>query len=125
MRPSRAWPAILDLVEIIRLFGRQLGLEGQVGQADDRVHGGADLVAHVGQEFTLGPGWRPRAASLERASSPSICLRSVMSVMLPSNTCSSVQRKEAGGQEADHDGAALFSETIFLLHRRVPFSINQ
>ncbi len=34
----------------------QLGLQRQVGHADDGVHRRADLVAHVGQEVALGPG---------------------------------------------------------------------
>ena len=29
-------------------------LERQFGHADDAVHGGADFMAHVGQEFALG-----------------------------------------------------------------------
>jgi len=47
-----------DRAEVFPLAGRQLGVEGQFGHADDAVHRGADLVAHVGQELALGPGGR-------------------------------------------------------------------
>ena len=48
----------LHLVDVVPLPGRQLGLEHQVRQADDRVHRSADLVAHVGEETGLGLGGR-------------------------------------------------------------------
>ena len=44
----------LDLADVVVLARRQVGLECQVAHADDGVHGRADLVAHVGQEITLG-----------------------------------------------------------------------
>ena len=37
------------------LAGVELGIEHQLGHADDAVHRGANLVAHVGEEFALGP----------------------------------------------------------------------
>ena len=46
----------LHLGDVVALLGVQVGLQGQVAHADDGVHGGADLVAHVGQEIALGPG---------------------------------------------------------------------
>ena len=105
---------ILDLVEIILLFRRQLGLQGQVGQADDRVHGGADLVAHVGQEFTLGPVGR-----LGRVLGPGQFVLDPFAFGDVGNVSQQhplvVQRKGAGGKKADHDGTAFFPETIFLL----------
>ena len=45
---------LVDLFHVLALLGLQVGHQGQVGQADDGVHGGADLVAHVGQEAALG-----------------------------------------------------------------------
>ena len=42
-------------VEILALLVREGGLQGQLGHAHDAVHGGADFVAHVGQEIALGP----------------------------------------------------------------------
>ena len=33
----------------------EVGVQGQLGHAEDAVHGRADLVAHVGQELALGP----------------------------------------------------------------------
>jgi hypothetical protein len=30
------------------------GFEGEFGHADDRVHGGADLVAHIGDKLAFG-----------------------------------------------------------------------
>ena len=46
----------LNLIQIILLFGCQLGFQRQVAHTDNRIHRGADLVAHVGQKITLGPG---------------------------------------------------------------------
>jgi hypothetical protein len=40
--------------ELAMLLGRQSAAGEQVGNADDAVHRGADFVAHVGQEGTLG-----------------------------------------------------------------------
>ena len=38
----------------LTLLGRKLGAQEQLGHADDAVHWGADLVAHVGQKPALG-----------------------------------------------------------------------
>ena len=46
----------LHHAEVLALLGGQLGVEGQLGHADDAVHRRADLVAHVGQELALGAG---------------------------------------------------------------------
>ncbi len=40
-----------DLREIILLLRGQIGLHGQIAHADDAVHGGADFMAHIGDEF--------------------------------------------------------------------------
>jgi hypothetical protein len=56
MIPSRELADDWILLQIIVLFGCQFGFEGQVGQTDDGIHGGADLVAHVGQKIALGLG---------------------------------------------------------------------
>ena len=46
----------LDLLQIVRcLRGHVLHLFRQIGVTDDGVHGGADVVAHVGEEGALGP----------------------------------------------------------------------
>ncbi len=45
-----------DQCRHIRAARRKVGIEQQTGHADDAVHGRADLVAHVGQEFALGIG---------------------------------------------------------------------
>jgi hypothetical protein len=37
-------------IEVAALFGRQFAVEQHVGEAEDRVHRRADLVAHVGHE---------------------------------------------------------------------------
>ena len=42
------------VADVLALLGRQSGLQRQVGHADDGVHRRADLMAHVGQEFSLG-----------------------------------------------------------------------
>ena len=33
----------------------QIGIQQQFGHSNDAIHGGADLVRHVGQELALGP----------------------------------------------------------------------
>ena len=44
----------LDHRQVVALLGRQVGVEGEIGHADDAVHRRADFVAHVGQELALG-----------------------------------------------------------------------
>ena len=44
-----------DDVYAVALLGIERGFEEQAGHADDAVHGRADLVAHRGEEFRLGP----------------------------------------------------------------------
>ncbi|MNF65956.1 hypothetical protein D3C84_477390 [compost metagenome] len=46
----------LDLAHVVELLRVEPGLQGEVGHAEDGVHGGADLVAHVGEKIALGPG---------------------------------------------------------------------
>ena len=43
----------LDHLEVA-LLGGEVGVERQVGHADDAVHRRANLVAHVGEELALG-----------------------------------------------------------------------
>ena len=50
----------LDRLHGLLLFGPIDGVGEDIGVSQDRGHGGADLVAHIGQEFTLAYGWRPR-----------------------------------------------------------------
>ena len=47
-----------DDLQVLALLGRELGVQDQLGHADDAVHRGADLVAHVGEELALGPAGR-------------------------------------------------------------------
>ena len=51
---------LLDLRQITALVRRQVGLEQQVREADDGVHRGADLVAHIGEEVGFDPYRRIR-----------------------------------------------------------------
>ncbi len=44
--------------KVLSLLRAKVGVERQLGHADDAVQGRADLVAHVGQEFALAPGRR-------------------------------------------------------------------
>ena len=37
------------------LFGRELGVQHEIGHPDDAVHRRPDLVTHVRQELALGP----------------------------------------------------------------------
>ena len=50
----------LDRFQALPLVLGQGRVEGQLGHAEDGVHGGADLVADVGQELVLGPVGRLR-----------------------------------------------------------------
>ncbi len=43
----------LDHTGVVELLGVESSVEKQIGHADHAVHGGANLVAHVGQELTL------------------------------------------------------------------------
>ena len=44
---------VLDFLHVVFLLGGQIRLEGQIGHANDCVHGGPDFVAHVGQEIAF------------------------------------------------------------------------
>ena len=44
----------LDHIQILALLGIEFGIQSQIGHAEDAVHGSANLMAHVGQEFALG-----------------------------------------------------------------------
>jgi len=46
--------ADLDGVDAVALHLVELGVGEDAGHADDAVHGGADFVAHDGEEFALG-----------------------------------------------------------------------
>ncbi len=50
------------LAEIIPLLLIQAGLQCQGAEADNGVHGGADLMAHVGQKIALGLRQQPGLA---------------------------------------------------------------
>ena len=39
-----------------RLFRGKVGLECEFRHAENAIHGRADLVAHIGQEFAFSPG---------------------------------------------------------------------
>ena len=67
-----------DDLQVFALLGRQFGVQRQFRHADDAVHRGADFVAHVGQEFALGPVGSS-AASCAR-------LRAVMSAITPTSS---------------------------------------
>ena len=44
---------VADRLRVVALAGVEVGLEQQIGHADDAVHRRADLVAHVGEEVGL------------------------------------------------------------------------
>ena len=52
MTVSSEWRR-LDGLQIFALFGGELGLERELGHADDAVEWRADLVTHVGEELAL------------------------------------------------------------------------
>ena len=60
MMPSRLSAADLTVSRHCRWSSVSGGVEGQLGHAEDGVHGRADLVADVGQELVLGPVGRLR-----------------------------------------------------------------
>ena len=43
-----------DFLQIVFLLVAGIGLQGQMGEADDAVHGRADFMAHVRQKFAFG-----------------------------------------------------------------------
>ena len=65
--PQQVGGGAADLAQVVLLLGRELGAQGQRGQADDGVHRRADLVAHVGQEAAprIGCGLRGVTGILE------------------------------------------------------------
>ena len=44
----------LDAVQVVALLVVERGVENELGHAEDAVHRGADLVAHVGEEIAFG-----------------------------------------------------------------------
>src|SRR5947209_3296762 len=60
IKPSRLSAADLTVFRHWRWSSLRGGVEGQLGHAEDGVHGGADLVADVGQKLVLGPVRRLR-----------------------------------------------------------------
>ena len=44
----------LDLLHVVALARREVGLQREMGEADDGVHRRPDLVAHIGEEDALG-----------------------------------------------------------------------
>jgi len=45
----------LDHVGVAELLGVEPRVQQEIGHADDAVHGGANLVTHVGEKLALGP----------------------------------------------------------------------
>ena len=60
MMPEQVVGRGLDRPQALPLVVGQRRVEDQLGHAEDGVHGGADLVADVGQELVLGPVGRLR-----------------------------------------------------------------
>ena len=54
--PEQMSGRTLDFLHIVALARRQLGFKRQVTHADDGVHRGAYLMAHIGQEIRLHSG---------------------------------------------------------------------
>ena len=84
----------------------QRRVQGQLGHAEDGVHGGADLVAHVRQELVLGPAGR---------------LRHILGV---SHSASSRFRSEMSSTTAmvyaGDPAASRWSEVVRLVHTAEP-----
>ena len=51
---EQALGGVLDGEQVVPLTGVGAGLVEEAGETDDGIHGGADLVAHVGEETTFG-----------------------------------------------------------------------
>ena len=67
-----------DDPQMLALFGRELGVQHEIGHPDDAVHRRPDLVTHVRQELALGPV-RGLGGVLRRSQLGLRLLRSVMS----------------------------------------------
>ncbi len=65
-------------IQAFQLLRREIRVQHQFGHSQNAVHGGADLVAHVGQKFALGAAgfFRGFLSLLQLFLT---CLRSVMS----------------------------------------------
>ena len=81
MMLSRLSAADLTVFRHCRWSSVSVGVEGQIGHAEDGVHRGADFVADVGQELVLGAVGRLRRL-LGPPQFPSSRLRSEMSWMM-------------------------------------------
>ena len=109
MSVSSVSPLDADHLGVSPLLGRQLCVQQQAGHADDAVHRGADLVAHVGQETALGAaaGFR-RFLSLEQFFFGLLSFRDIEDV--PSMKAG---RPSSSGCQADvleyPDGCSIFS----------------
>ena len=53
---QQVFTGTVHLLDVVALLFIKIGLQRQVAHADDGVHGGADLMAHIGQEVALGFG---------------------------------------------------------------------
>ena len=53
MMASSASPDVRMMPAYSRCSGREVGVQQQAGHADDAVHRGADLMAHVGEKSLL------------------------------------------------------------------------
>ena len=55
MTVSSASADDLTIRQVLPLFGRELGVQHEIGHPDDAVHRRPNLVTHIGQELALGP----------------------------------------------------------------------
>ncbi len=104
---------LLDHVEVLALLGVQVGVERQLGHADDAVHRRADFVAHVGQELALGPVrlfgvfLRDDQLGVHAGAQPQILLELLIAALDPRQ-----HLVESIHQPADFVGAVLAARTV-------------
>ncbi len=65
----------LDLGEIVFLLAGEIGLQGQVSEANHRIHRSPDSLAHVGQEVGLVLVAASAISLARRISSSAVCDR--------------------------------------------------
>ena len=54
--PQQVLGRAVDLVDIVFLLRREIGLQGQVRHTDNGIHRRADFVTHIGQKIGFGLG---------------------------------------------------------------------
>jgi hypothetical protein len=118
---------VLDRLEELALFGREVSIERELGHPHDARHGSADLVAHVRHELGLEPcGIERGLASLHEFRLDLLPLRDVLdrAHVAPDRTLEAVDRGDAGvhpsHQAPRRPHAQLTRELVLVSHHLEP-----